>query len=450
MLRPKDINKIRVMLYEQGYTPTQISRIMKISRSTVLKYAKFANMNVDIKVSRCTHKIAKYKDEIIGILNYDRLHHYKQHHTGSRVYEILKERYVDLDVSKATVVNYFVKLKKEFYYKHNGFLPLDHKPGEAQVDFGDCSYIEKGNKVYGRFIAVTFSYSNSSYIQLLNQKNAESVCKALKTIFEYLNGVPHTIWFDNDGAIVSIIKKSDGTFQRIYADTFQRFVVHYGFREIFMNPMRPNEKGTVEQAVRYMRRNLLVPLPEFDDIDAFNKELLDKCKEALKREHYIYKKPIIDLHFEDINELNKLPKIPFDCTGVIERVLDSYGRLLFQTKFHYYLDPSFAYKKIQVKLLPEVLEIYDEYGGYLMTVDRISGKPGTRWINWSPYIRLLADKPAAIYNFSFLDLFKDNEYIIEKITKLESRELKAFLLAFANMIDKEGIDEAIKNIDALL
>ena len=161
MLRPKDINKIRVMLYEQGYTPTQISRIMKISRSTVLKYAKFANMNVDIKVSRCTHKIAKYKDEIIGILNYDRLHHYKQHHTGSRVYEILKERYVDLDVSKATVVNYFVKLKKEFYYKHNGFLPLDHKPGEAQVDFGDCSYIEKGNKVYGRFIAVTFSYSNA-------------------------------------------------------------------------------------------------------------------------------------------------------------------------------------------------------------------------------------------------------------------------------------------------
>ena len=50
MLRPKDINKIRVMLYEQGYTPTQISRIMKISRSTVLKYAKFANMNVDICV----------------------------------------------------------------------------------------------------------------------------------------------------------------------------------------------------------------------------------------------------------------------------------------------------------------------------------------------------------------------------------------------------------------
>ena len=59
-------------------------------------------------------------------------------------------------------------------------------------------------------------------------------------------------------------------------------------------------------------------------------------------------------------------------------------------------------------------------------------------------------QPAAIYNFSFLDLFKDNEYIIEKITKLESKELKVFLLALANMIDDKGLDKAIQNIDTLL
>ena len=53
-------------------------------------------------------------------------------------------------------------------------------------------------------------------------------------------------------------------------------------------------------------------------------------------------------------------------------------------------------------------------------------------------------------NFSFLDLFKDNEYIIEKITKLESKELKTFLLTFANMIDEKGLEEAIQNIDTLL
>lgn len=54
-----------------------------------------------------------------------------------------------------------------------------------------------------------------------------------------------------------------------------------------------------------------------------------------------------------------------------------------------------------------------------MTITRISGKPGLRYINWSTYIRLLADKPAAMYNFSFFDLFEGNNEIIEKITKLE-------------------------------
>ena len=81
---------------------------------------------------------------------------------------------------------------------------------------------------------------------------------------------------------------------------------------------------------------------------------------------------------------------------------------------------------------------------------RISGNPGARYINWSPYIRLLADKPAAMYNFSFLDLFEGNNTLIERITKLDGLKLRAFLTSFANMIDEKGIDEAINNVGTLL
>lgn len=51
---------------------------------------------------------------------------------------------------------------------------------------------------------MTFTYFNASYIQLLKNKNAESIVLAIRHIFEYLNGVPHTIWFDNDSALVKI------------------------------------------------------------------------------------------------------------------------------------------------------------------------------------------------------------------------------------------------------
>ena len=62
------------------------------------------------------------------------------------------------------------------------------------------------------------------------------------------------------------------------------------------------------------------------------------------------------------------------------------------------------------------MEIYYEEGTHIMIIPRISGKPGLLYINRSPYIRLLTDKLAAMYNFSFLDLFEGNDAIIEKIT----------------------------------
>lgn len=51
---------------------------------------------------------------------------------------------------------------------------------------------------------MAFTHSNASYIQLLKNKNAESIVLAIRHVFEYLNGVSHTIWFDNDSALVKI------------------------------------------------------------------------------------------------------------------------------------------------------------------------------------------------------------------------------------------------------
>lgn len=287
-------------------------------------------------------------------------------------------------------------------------------------------------------------------MQLVKNKNAESIVEAMKHIFEFLNGVPHTIWFDNDTALVKIINLENGTISRILTDTFQRFRLHYDFKEVFMNVSRGFEKGSVEQAVRYMRRNLLVPLPEFENFEEYNKLLLNKSQDLLKREHYVLKQPIIDLHFDDINELNQLPPTSFECTSVVVRKLDNYGRLTSDNRHYYYLDPSLAFQKVQVKFSSNELEIYYEEGTFIMKVPRLSGKPGIRYINWSPYIRLLANKPAAMYNFSFLDLFEGNNEVIEKITKFDASKLQAFLYNFANLIDKVGIKEAVDNVGTIL
>ncbi len=419
MLTQKEINKLRVMYYEQNYSVTEITRIIKITRTTCYKYLQFVDFSNEINKKTSRTPLIKYRDDMIGFLEEDRMHHHKQRHTGKRAYERLKEKYLDFPCTEYATIKYFIKIKKEFFYKHNGYLPLEHKLGSAQVDFGDSSFIENGVKQYGKYLVLTFGNSNASYMQLMRKKNAESAALAMIHIFEYIGGVPHTIWFDNDTCFVKVENLDNGAIRRIPSDTFNRFKLHYDFRDVFMNSERGNEKGSVEQGVRYMRRNLLVPVPAFTDFDQYNKELLDRCKNLLKREHYVLKQPIVDLHFDDINELNPLPPTQFVCTSIQERKLDNYGRLTASNRHYYYLDPSLAYQKVQVKMLPNFIEVYDEDGRFIIKVPRLLGTPGTRYINWSPYIRLLADKPAAMYNFSFLDLFEGNNEVIESITKLD-------------------------------
>ena len=63
-------------------------------------------------------------------------------------------------------------------------------------------------------------------------------------------------------------------------------MLHYGFCTNFCNPNSGHEKGHIENKVGYNRRNFLVPIPEFEDIKEFNRELLKKCDQDMERNHY--------------------------------------------------------------------------------------------------------------------------------------------------------------------
>ena len=83
---------------------------------------------------------------------------------------------------------------------------------------------------------MAFTHSNASYVKLLKNKNAENNVLAIRHIFEYLNGVSHTIWFDNDSALVKINNLDNGNISRTLSETFYRFKLQYEFKEVFMNP----------------------------------------------------------------------------------------------------------------------------------------------------------------------------------------------------------------------
>lgn len=68
MLTHKDIEKIRKMYYEQHYTVTEITRILKISRNTCYKYLKFVNYNAYIKENKRAHYLDQYKKVLLSLI----------------------------------------------------------------------------------------------------------------------------------------------------------------------------------------------------------------------------------------------------------------------------------------------------------------------------------------------------------------------------------------------
>ena len=93
----------------------------------------------------------------------------KQRHTGTRVYRRLLEMYgEEFSVSLRTMQYYVAKKKQEMYQDGEGYLPLEHSPGEAQADFGSFTYQdEKGVEQEGFFLTLSFPYSNASYAQVV-------------------------------------------------------------------------------------------------------------------------------------------------------------------------------------------------------------------------------------------------------------------------------------------
>lgn len=92
--------------------------------------------------------------------------------------------------------------------------------------------------------------------------------------FEFFGGVFRELVYDNLKTAVRGIFRGKG---RIEQDRFAAFRSFYTFSARFCNPARGNEKGGVEGLIGFVRRNVLVPLPQVADFEELNGVLLEKC-----------------------------------------------------------------------------------------------------------------------------------------------------------------------------
>jgi transposase len=450
MLSMTQIKDIRKMYFEEGKNISQIARETGYDRKTVKKYLDKDDWNKDqskVREKTTFPKLDPYKPDIDAWLSEDKRTRRKQRHTAKRIYERLLEKYKDdFGCSYRTVAGYVAVKKKEIFGKNKGFLPLEHIPGEAQVDFGDADFYEKGKLYSGKYLNLSFPYSNKGYIQVFKGENQECLFEGLKTIFEHIGGVPPRIWFDNASTMVTKVMKNG---ERTLTDDFLRFMEHYRFEAAFCNVGAGHEKGNAENKVGYHRRNMLVPVPRFESISKFNKELLLQCEEDAKREHYRKERTIEELYKDDAASLLELPRVAFDTSKYINVKTNGYGKFLINNGLHEYsVAPKYANTYVLVRLTAFEVIVLDENYREIVRHDRLYGDHKQQSMQWLPYLNQLARCPGALKYTGIYQMLP--QPVKEYLEDLSKQDKGKVLKAIANLTQKSSFEKAVETVSTAL
>ncbi|HAE16620.1 MAG TPA: IS21 family transposase [Erysipelotrichaceae bacterium] len=444
MLDLEEIKEIRFMRFRMHASIAEICRKFRRDYRTVRKYLEMDDFNPSVPLSKPVRPsvLEPWIPLIDSWLLSDAGMPYKQRHTARRVYNRLKDLDPDFNCSYSTVNNYVRKKKKELNLKkQKAMIPLIHDPGTAQADFGDVLFEENGKLISGHELVMTFPYSNAAFAILTYGENTECLLEGLDIIFRFINGVPSAIWFDNASTMVSEVIKGGG---RKMTERFIRFCEHYRIHPVFMNRSAGNEKGSVEAHVGNIRRNFFVPLPQFNDLNEYNQETLNKCVSRLEEElHYIHQIRIIELFQKDREFLLPLPSKHFDLSALISCTTGETG--LFKIgRYTYSASPEHERETVLVKLTSSSVTVLErDLRTQIAVHRRLYGNEEMISIEWGPYLRTMSKKPKSFLNSGFRELLPDEMKIY--LFQMSDEDRAEALGIMADLYESHGF-EAVRKL----
>ena len=330
-------------------------------------------------------KVGAYLDRIRQILKEDQTAPKKQRHTAKRIFDRIRSEgysggYTQVKAAVREIRNHSQEV----------FVPLTHRPGEAQADFGYALVKENGVLRKVVFFVMTLPFSDAIFLQVFERICTEVLWEAHRRAFEFFGGVPSRITYDNEKIAVIQILSAHG---RKLTDGFLQLQSHYLFQAHFCRVRRANEKGSVESDIRYGRQNFLVPVPQPRELEELNGQLVPRCHEDLACQSRGKVGRRGERLREDQAAFLPLPAAPFDACRKISTTVSSLSLIRFDRN-EYSVPVRYAHSTVVVKGYTDRVEVCrkDER---IAVHKRLWGKDG---VAFDPvhYLALLERKPGAL------------------------------------------------------
>jgi transposase len=330
---------------QKGLTPAQIAREIGHGERTVRKWLRDRQYHPRKPVVRKS-KLDPFKDSVVRMLE---AHPY----TARQIFQRLGEEGYDGCYS---VVKRFVKKIRP--RREKAYLSLAFAPGEcAQVDWGSFGSIGVGEtRRRLSFFVMVLCYSRRMYVEFTVSQTMEHFLAAHQNAFATFGGIPRKVMVDNLKS--AVLRRTPGE-APVFNPRYLDFARHHGFSIVPCGVGKGNEKGRVENAVGYIKKNFLAgaDLPDFTALGPAVKLWQDTI--ANVRIHgETHKKPL-DMFAEEQPHLLPVPQNMYDIATVALVRASSQFRIALDSN-RYSVPARFAGVRLTMKIYPDRLCFYHD------------------------------------------------------------------------------------------
>jgi transposase len=388
-----DIQRMQT-LYELYGSYRQVAREMHVSRNTVKKYlhriddVREGSHTEILPVNRETSQPRRVVTDLIislvhSLLEANQKKPKKQRLTAKMIHDrVIQSGH---QVSYPTIKRLIHEWNNE--YKHREvFILQDPELGRAEFDWGEIQLqIENTwTKIY--FAVMVLTGSLFRFAQLFYRETQQDVIETHIQLFEEINAVPNRIFYDNLRAVYDSKRKE-------FNETFLRFATHYGFNPQVCNPSSPHEKGTDEQSVGYIRRNVFGERIAFDSLQEAQNWLKEKL--TLLNSKSVHRRDLIPIEGlkAERKQMRVLPSLQYSNYLTSNSRISKYSLLKFETNY-YSVPDDYPSNKITLKVFVDRIDLVDG-NNVIASHSRLYGS-GQYSLDITHYLKTMERKPGSV------------------------------------------------------
>ncbi len=325
----------------------------------------------------------------------------KQRHTSHRIWKRIRYEKPETSVAESTIRRYVRERKRELgLLKRETFVAQSYRWGvEAQVDWYEAYADIDGRREKLQIFCMRSMASGGAFHCAYWRATQQAFFEGHEKAFEYFGGVFEKLRYDNLSSAVRRILKGH---ERGQTERFIAFRSHWKFEAGFCTPGEGHEKGGVEGEVGYFRRNHWVPVPQAQDLDEINTDLLRGCRLDEQRRIGERPEPVGEGMRIEREYLMPMASEGFPVGEVSFGIVDTKGCVKVRT--NWYSTPGHAGMTMRIHLLPQTVQVWAD--DRCVAQHERCYQRSRQILNLEHYLDVLERKPGALAGSKALEQWR--------------------------------------------